>query len=165
MDINQRKEQFSRAFIHAIATVAGYTMSRPEVDDDSIDMTLAARGGAGTSRRPRLDIQIKCTQVDDGDEENFVYDLKLKNYNDLKIDTIVPRILVIVLVPDQDVETWLEFTKDETRLRRTAYWCSLCGAPETTNQKSVRVSTPRTNLFSPANLITLMERANRGEPL
>jgi hypothetical protein len=76
MDINQRKEQFSHAFVRAVATIAGYTVARPEVDDDSIDLALSAKGGLATSRRPRIEIQTKCTHKDEGDENNFVYDLK-----------------------------------------------------------------------------------------
>src|ERR1051325_6276991 len=125
MDVNQRKEQFSRAFVHAIATIAGFSISRPEVDDDSIDLTLSAKGGAGTLRRPRLELQIKCTHVDEVDEENFVYDLNVKNYNDLRIETIVPRIVVIVVVPAEDCATWLKFSEHETMIWRTAYWRSL----------------------------------------
>jgi hypothetical protein len=44
MHINQRKEQFSRAYIHAVASVAGYALYEPYADDDSIDCGLAARG-------------------------------------------------------------------------------------------------------------------------
>ena len=38
MDINQRKEQFSRAYVLAVASAAGYAWYQPSVDDDSIDL-------------------------------------------------------------------------------------------------------------------------------
>ena len=61
MHETQQKEQFSKAYIRAIAAVGGLRVSEPEVDDDSIDMTLAARGGSGGVRSPKLDLQLKCT--------------------------------------------------------------------------------------------------------
>ena len=47
-----------------MATVAGYTLYQPEVDDDSVDLGVAARGGNGTLRSPRLEIQVKCTSTE-----------------------------------------------------------------------------------------------------
>jgi len=148
-----------------VATIAGYSVSRPDVDDDSIDLGLAARGEANTLRRPRIDVQTKCTHVEQGDDDNFVYDLKIKNYNDLRIETMVPRILVVVLVPELDFNSWMRYTNDELCLRLRAYWCSLLGYPDTTNEHTVRIPMPRTNLFSPENLRAMMERANREELL
>jgi len=43
MDLSQRKEQFSRVYVRAVATVAGFTAYVPEVDDDtSISGSLVA---------------------------------------------------------------------------------------------------------------------------
>ncbi|WP_242037834.1 DUF4365 domain-containing protein [Tolypothrix sp. FACHB-123] len=35
MDVNQQKEQFSNAYVRAVASIAGYSVYRPEVDDDN----------------------------------------------------------------------------------------------------------------------------------
>jgi hypothetical protein len=35
VDINQQKEQFSNAYLQAITSVAGYSLYKPAVDDDS----------------------------------------------------------------------------------------------------------------------------------
>ena len=35
MDINLQKEQFSNAYLQAVASVAGYSLYKPNVDDDS----------------------------------------------------------------------------------------------------------------------------------
>jgi hypothetical protein len=162
MNINQRKEQFSRAFIHGVASVAGYSIYKPEVDDDSVDVGMAASGGENTTRRPRLELQLKCTHVNQGGEDNLGYDLKRKNYNDLRVDTIVPRILVVVLVPE-DITSWLRISPDEMCLHHCAYWLSLFGFPETENEDTVRVQLPRLAQFSPETLQEMMERINRGE--
>lgn len=83
MDLNEQKQQFSFAFLRAVSAVAGLAISRSDTDDDSIDATLAVRGGAGTIKSPKLDLQLKCTAMSPpaGDAFNFV--LKRKNYDDL----------------------------------------------------------------------------------
>jgi len=47
MTLDGRKEAFSRAYVEAVAAVAGYGAYRPTVDDDSVDLDIAARGGGG----------------------------------------------------------------------------------------------------------------------
>ncbi len=64
MDINQQKEQFSITYIRAIAAVAGYSLYRPEIDNDSVDLGIVARGGTGIILSPRLELQLKCTARD-----------------------------------------------------------------------------------------------------
>lgn len=54
MDINQQKEQFSITYIRAIAAVAGYSLYRPEIDNDSVDLGILSRGGTGKIFSPRI---------------------------------------------------------------------------------------------------------------
>jgi hypothetical protein len=164
MHIDQRKEQFSKAYVHAVASVAGFATYTPSVDDDSVDLGVSARGGADTPRRPRLEMQLKCTHTDTGDGDHLTYPLKLKNYDDLRAETIVPRILVVVLVPE-DINSWLHCTEAEMCVRRCAYWASLHGMPATTNTTSVTISLPRTALLTPEELRSIMRRVNDGETL
>src|ERR1035438_9530389 len=92
VDINQKKEQYSNAFVHAAAAVAGFATSKPSVDDDSIDWTISQRGGGGTLRSPKLDVQLKCTEVANFNERCLKYPLPVKNYNELRPDNVqVPR--------------------------------------------------------------------------
>jgi hypothetical protein len=164
MHLDQQKEQFSKAFVYAVATIAGYGTYQPEVDDDSVDLGIAARSSANTPRRPRLELQLKCTYVDEGDDHFLAYDLKLKNYEDLRADTIVPRILVVVLAP-QDVNSWLEVSDHEMCLRHCAYWLSLNSLPATNNAHKVRVKIPRSAKFTPQELQRMMVKINNGEIL
>ena len=54
---------------------------------------------------PRVEIQLKCTS-DEMRRGQVVYHLKRKNYDDLSLsDLVVPRILVVVLVPRDESET------------------------------------------------------------
>jgi Domain of unknown function (DUF4365) len=89
MDINQQKEQFSITYIRAIAAVAGYSLYRPEVDNDSVDLGIVSRGGTGKIVAPRLELQLKSTARNFSNENYINYPLKLKNYNDLKINAHV----------------------------------------------------------------------------
>ena len=113
MHINQRKEQFSRAYIHAVASVAGYALYEPYVDDDSIDCGLAARGAAGIFFSPRVELQLKSSSRNIVKKDRIVFPLGIKNYNDLRVENVlVPRILVVVIVP-KDIEYWLSQTEEE----------------------------------------------------
>jgi hypothetical protein len=84
MDINKRKEEFGIAYVQAIASVAGYSISRPLVDNDSIDLQFLSNSSNAYTRAPRLEVQLKCTAQDmiSGDYINFP--LKIKNYDDLR---------------------------------------------------------------------------------
>ncbi|MEZ2225342.1 MAG: hypothetical protein ACBR50_03540 [Microcoleus sp.] len=52
MELNQQKELFSKAYVRAVAAVAGFSVNQLEVDDDSIDLHIVGRGGGGTIFSP-----------------------------------------------------------------------------------------------------------------
>lgn len=167
VDSNQRKEQFSYAYLYAIASTAGYSFqlaNRP-MDFDSIDAIIAGGSGQGIVRYPRLELQIKCTSLDLMNDEAIRYPLSIKNYNDLRVENIqTPRILAIVIVPDI-LEQWLAHSEQELCLRHCGYWLSLRGQPPTQNQTSVTVSVPRKNTFDVPGLLSIMQRIEAGEAL
>lgn len=165
MDLSQRKEQFSRAYVHAVATVAGYGLFKHDVDDDSIDLGIASSNDYHLPTRPRLELQLKCTSSDVVRGGNIVFRLKRKNYDDLRLTNIaIPRILVVVLAPDNESE-WVHQSEEELVLRGCAYWTSLHGSENTKNRRSISVSLPRKNVFSVEGLHGLMRRADQKEPL
>ena len=163
MDINQQKEQFSNVYLQAVTTVAGYSVYKPSVDDDSVDWGIAAKGGTGPIRAPRLELQLKCTSRRDIQDDNSIrYPLKLKNYDDLRMDNFaIPRILVVVLIPETP-EDWLTQSETELCIRNCGYWISLRGKPKTQNTNAVTVAIPRTNQFTVAALQSIMERISQG---
>jgi hypothetical protein len=113
MDLSQRKEQFSRAYIRAVASVAGFAVATPDPDEDSIDMTLSGRSVNGLPLRPKLDLQLKCTSDDVIRGDQIIYPLKRKNYDELRITQFVaPRLLVVVHVP-RSAEEWLRHSEEE----------------------------------------------------
>ena len=161
MDVDAQKEEFSRAYVRAVAAVAGFAWSQPSVDDDSIDLTLAAKGGNGTFRSPKLDLQLKCHAALMPLDSHMSYPLKLKNYNELRDIFLVPRILVVVLVPDKVVD-WLNHSEAELQLRRSGYWVNLRGLPASANTTTVTVQIPRHQLFTPDELRQIMQRIGAG---
>jgi hypothetical protein len=163
MDIGQCKEQFSIAHARAVASAAGFSCSRPEVDDDSVDLMICGRSSSGTLLRPRLEVQLKCTSNRSylkGKHLNFP--LSKKNYDDLQgTNLIVPRILVVMLVPD-DINTWLHQTHDELRMLHCSYWVSLRSSPPSTNKTTITVRVPRANMFTVAQLRDMMQNISNG---
>lgn len=163
MNLNTQKELFSYAYIHAVASAAGYSSEvTKERDRYGIDLTIAGEEG---DFFPQLDVQAKCISMDVPNDQFVRYPLKLKNYNDLRTEKITaPRILVVVLVPEK-IEDWLHQSEQEMCMKYCAYWKSLRGERETKNTTSVTVSLPRTNLFSVDALKSLMQRIAAGETL
>jgi hypothetical protein len=160
MELNQRKQAFSVAYARAVASVAGFTVYSPEVDDDSVDLGIAA--GSSHPRRPRLEAQMKCSADDVLGASSFPFFLIKKNYDDLRVvELVVPRILVVVRVPP-DPNDWLDITEERALLRFSGYWHSLRGAQDTSNESGITVHIQRSRLFDAAQLKELMARIQSG---
>jgi hypothetical protein len=162
MHITARQEQFSKSAVFAIASRAGCAISLRYVDDDSVDLTLCSKLH---SRRPSIDVQLKCTFQDIIEDDFLKFPISRKNYDDLRTDDILaPRILLVFLVPAV-LEDWIEQTEDEMLIRKCGYWFSLKGFPPTINTATVTLSIPRTNRFTIESLETMMFQVHNGEDL
>ena len=155
-----QKEGLSVAYVKALASRAGFSTAVPEPDRDSVDVRIMAGG----PRRPALDLQLKATtdlaEAQDGFRR---FRLRIKNYNDLRIETQTPRLLVVLDLPQDEVQ-WMTITMEELVLRRRAYWVSLQqGYEEVVRQETVTVRIPEGNVFDVATLQTLMERSRNGD--
>ena len=160
MTPNQQVEQFSLVHIRAVAADAGYQVTRPEPDTDSVDGVLMADFG----QRPRVEFQAKATSQDILRDGSLHFPLPLKNYEDLRNDVLVPRILIVVLVPREEHQ-WVNQTEDKLCLHHCGYWLSLEGRPAVPNTSSVSVKVPTTNVFNRAQLCDLMTKVDSGRPL
>ena len=159
MHTTMRMQEFSRAYVSAISAQAGCNPYSYKVDDDSIDLGL----GMDENARARLEIQLKCTSAATADDKDtFPFDLSVKNYDDLRVDAIVPRMLVVVRVP-ADIDAWTGQTEQELCLRHCGYWHSLAGMPDTENTATVRLHIPRAQIFSVDFLKETMRRIAAGE--
>lgn len=160
MTPNLRMEQRSLVVIRAVAADAGFQVVRPEPDVDSVDGVLMASFG----RRPRIEFQAKSTSRDIIQGGSLRFPLPVKNYDELRIGSWAPRILIVALMPGES-ETWLSQTEDELCLHSGVYWLSLSGMPERSNTDSVTVPIPTANVFDQGQLAALMSRAEAGSPL
>ncbi len=165
MRVEQQQEQFSHAWLHAVAAVAGlrYTPG-PQPDDDSVDAVLTARGLVGKLRSPSLHVQLKCEMRERRDPIKG-YSVKIKNYDDLRYtDFHVPRILVVVVVP-KNLTWWVRQKTEYLALRRCGYWASLHGLPVTA-QDSVTVPIDRAKqAVTPESLRGIIDRIGNRQPL
>lgn len=160
MSLNEQMQQFSLAHIRAVAADAGYKVTVPESDTDSVDGVLMADFG----RRPRIEFQAKATTRDVLGNGILRFPLPLKNYDELRADVLTPRILIVVLVPREKPQ-WTNQTEDELCLRHCGYWLSLEDAPARPNVSSVTVHIPDSNVFSADRLTDIMQKAERGDAL
>ncbi len=165
MDENEQKQQLSVAYLHAVASAAGFACQTPEVDDDSVDRTLVARGWLhekSVLRSPKIDVQLKSITREPlkAGEGAFTFRLNKKNYDDLRHQAMVPRLLVVLLLP-REPGLWIEQDDERMLSRYAAYYVSLTGRAEAAQRGKVPVELPRKNLLSVANLRRLMVRASR----
>jgi Domain of unknown function (DUF4365) len=164
LHITQQQEQFSNAYLLAVATVAGLKLAKTDIDDDSIDFNISGKGFDGIYSRPQLDIQLKCHMHHECiGNDGFSYPLKIKNYNDLRAtDIIVPRLLIVVIVP-REVSDWLTQSDNEAQMKYCGYWQSVRNMPDTSNTSTVSILIPQSNRLDVQGLTDLMQRVASGE--
>ena len=157
------KEQFSVAYLTAMAAQAGLNHNAPVIDEDSVDISLMGKGYLGLIRNPQIDIQLKCTSQDVIEGDKLTYDLKVKNYNDLRGENIAnTRYLMILVVPD-NLDNWLMHGNDDMTLLHSLYWTSLRFRPETKNTSQVRIEIPTSQKVTTSALLSLMDMASKQE--
>ena len=156
MDQNQQRARFSIAYIEAVASIAGFHVSEIKVDQDSVDGVFYGDFG----RRPRLEFQAKATGRDLVIENRIHFPLSVKNYNDLRIEAVNPRILIILIMP-RETKHWGTQTDDEFCMRHCAYWLSLQGQPPTRNTDNITVQVPIANMLSSDQLMGMMQKTER----
>src|SRR5262249_22470420 len=154
--------------LHAVASVAGYACQAPNVDDDSVDRTIIARGWVDPEAvhySPRIDVQVKSVSrgaLTRG-AKRLKDELRKENYDELRPENpLSPRLLVVFLLP-RDRRRRLSQGDRQMVVRYAAYYISLCGQRARGDVRhSVTVEVPRKNLFSVRNLRRLMSQASRG---
>jgi hypothetical protein len=143
--------------------VAGFAATKPEIDYDGIDLTIAQHGGDGSIVSPKLDVQVKSETSGQPEKFPWRYRLKVANYDKLRgTKYACPRLLVVVAMPD-DVDEWLKLTPTQLSLRHCGYWLSLRGAVQTTRTTTITVKLVHSQKFSPKHLRAIMKRLEQGE--
>jgi hypothetical protein len=162
------ESELSYACLHAIASRGGIICEYTgrHTDEAGVDATLRVKGKLANDSiltQFLIDVQLKATRKEPAEHDGkYSYSLKVKNYNELRsINTGAPQVLVVLFLPP-DANTWLTHAEDCLVTRRCAYWLSLRGAAETT-QDSKTVYIPKANQLSVDALQKLMTRFSRRE--
>lgn len=169
--VNHQKESLSRSLIQAVAGRCGMACSFSDFDY-GIDVTVNDVSERMDNDKRRyiesgftIAIQAKSTTTATLEDDDVVYDVEVKNYNDLRDPNVgTPRILVLLVLHDDERE-WLALTEEQLIMKRSAYWHSLKGEPPTANDSTIRIRIPRTNVFNVEALQELMGRRKDGVDL
>jgi hypothetical protein len=157
-----RQECLCRAYVQAIAAQAGVISAKPD-PDFGIDLCLRAVRQGGNQYSDfgmQLDLQLRSTTRANVSDIEVRYDLDVRTYNYLReVPPICPRLLVLLVLPDDESQS-LSQSLEELMLRHCAYWLSLQGAEPKTATTTVRVTIPRSQVFSIQALRTLMKLSN-----
>ena len=165
MQLNLMKEEFSKAYVNALAAVTGCNISLTHQDIDSIDMTLRASRSGAPIEKVSVDIQLKCTSCDAAPSDaDLTFSLPVKNYNDLRKNSSSPHLLVVVFVPQSPLH-WTDINDENTTLYYAAYWLNLKNPqlPDTTNINTINVQIPSGNLLTVDALNRIIDAASKGE--
>jgi len=164
---NLIKEELSIAYAMAVASQAGFAVEITRRDMDSVDLAIRAKGyltPESTLFSPEVHVQLKAHVFDPLPENEFPFDLPVKNYEELIPRRANPIILVVFIMPE-DPNSWVSCNEEALLLRRSCYWVSLLNQPATKNGTSQRVSLSRRNVFDPLTLKELLAKASREEAL
>jgi hypothetical protein len=155
-----RMEALANSYVKAVAAYCGYQVVKPEIDDDSVDGILIGSEG----KKPRVDFQLKSTGAHQMKNGTISYPLNIKNYNDLIIETLTPRILIVFLMPEDEGQ-WIDLCHDSLSLKKCAYWTSLLGREDIINTSTKTIEIKEENIFSPESLRMIMNKAEWRIPL
>ena len=137
---NGIKQEVTFIYLHALVTRLGYSLERTSIDMDSVDATICARGkivgSKGIIQSPKIDVQLKATEQEcSGDP--IAFRVSKKNHDDLRRNTMVPKILIALFLPG--IEDWFELDQERISLYGRAYWKSLKGMDQGTNNTNVTI--------------------------
>ena len=161
LDHNQHQGGYGEVFVRVLAIAAGFTVARADLDVDGTDMTLSAPGPRGTSKRPKIDVQVKSwrSPVSSRDGTALEYPLTVDNYNKLTTNSLHERpYLFVVVVPD-DPGLFLLDASDHSKIHHCAYWVSLEGRSPSSKGSSSKetVTIPKAHRLTVRTLTDLIE--------
>lgn len=168
MTKTRRMEDLSIAYLSAIAAQDSVDFEMLRHDDDSVDCMLkkVVVLDNGCQFRASLHVQLKSTasrNLYSIGENVATYQLKKKNYDDLRNLGTSEIILCLLVLPEESDKAWVECTDDELLLHGRMYWCSLRNKPDATQKDRVPVELPKDQFLDSNTLAALMIRVAGGE--
>jgi hypothetical protein len=167
MTPEQRQEEISKAYVHAIAAARSFSIAKWSQDHGGIDTSIRADHPVGTGHlaKAAVDLQLKATtQQTVLRKRHVAWRLDLAHYDSLRRAASTPHLLVVLVLPPQ-LDQQIEHTVNELLLRKCAWWVNMTGKPAGKPNKSAQVTVqlPLTNVFSPAQLWDIMEKISQGQ--
>lgn len=167
MPETKRSENFSLAYIRAIAAKAGMIVWRPE-DDFGTDLAftrIVSYQPVSTKRHRRyidphnvsIPFQVKSTKNWEDLGDKIRYDLEATAFDDLIYRRNTSLLLVMCL--PQTVEEWLVQDKQKLQLHHCCYYWEPDEADiMTPNDSTKRIFIPSEQVFTPDALTEMFER-------
>ena len=161
MTPNQRKEEISRAYVHAIAGACGFAVGAWSQDHACIDTTISGP----SPKKAKLDLQLKATSQGSAVKADHIsWQVSRAHYEQMAcVEVSAPHYLVVLVLPE-DAERSVEHTVEQLAVRRCAYWIKMTGMPPVAVD-SPTVQIPKAQVFSPEALAAAMTAAERGDHL
>ncbi|MCX3265103.1 DUF4365 domain-containing protein [Pedobacter agri] len=159
MTIEQIKEQLSNRFIGIIASFAGFSIDKGDLDlgvDFTLKKSYSYINSLGKVRHTYdgtyIDLQLKSTTENSVivGSTSIKYDLEVKAYNDLierQLSGNAPLVLILFVLP-YDQTLWVDIDNNEIRLRKNAFWYTpAVGATPSLNSSTIRIEIPNDNIL------------------
>lgn len=160
---NHRQEALCRAYVHAVAALAGVGTSVP-MPDYGVDLSLRnieQRGTRHLDGRLQLDLQLRSTTRANVTDTDVSYDLDVQTYDFLRESSQIRCLLVVLVLPEAET-LWLTQSPEELIVRHCAYWRSLRGLGPITATSSTRIALPRSQVFSVPAVREILNRLSQG---
>lgn len=157
------KEQYSIAFVHALATRARCKIQGLDVDDEQVDLTIRQKADHLQFSRVAVDVQMKCTSQDVVRDDGLHFSITRKQYDGLRERGVLKKILVVLAV-DLEFDNWMTISPNDLLMRGAAYWLGMDGLPAISTDSTTLIL-PDANRFDVDQLLDMLSRiGNGGKP-
>jgi len=172
MTTNNIESELSYAYLHAIASRAGFGCQIAGRHDDNAGVDALIRVDEYLDPNSILfnfsfEVQLKSTvKAARQKSGHFPYYFSgVDRYNRLRRPgSPLPKILVVLFLPP-DPEKWLTFSESGLTARKCAYWVSLKDAPASDNSSGQTIYLPAINCLSVNGLKDVARRLSLQEDL
>jgi hypothetical protein len=167
---NDRQAELSYAYLHAVASAAGFSCSIGSRLEDGRGIDARVGTGKKLAANSRLedfdiDVQLKSISQKVTENENKIsfYFRGLDQYNKLRSEKNGSVKIVVLLILPVDSNEWITVSPSELILKNAAYWATLRGAPASSNSSGETIYFPKENLLTVDALKNLMTLISTGE--
>ena len=158
MTPQQRQEEFSKAYVQAIAAACGYTVGAWSQDVTCVDMTIKS------PNKGAIDFQLKASaQPGILRTKHLAWQVSREHYDRMRrVNVAQPHYLALLWLPQAEDQWWAHSV--EQLVRKCAYYVKMTGLPEATADDPT-VQIPLAQVLTPTALQQMMTAAEQGEHL